>query len=175
MTFTLAVNRPYPWNLQSLKAHQFARRVWRFLRYGPAHRPDTKRSCLHGIDASSGAGLSFRIDLPGAAQLPAALMPGCSAGNRASRKGRENSSEGSTFFQTLQKTQALPGFASSLGAPPEPRPVHGPQGPPKGGGPNRQGGRKWKRRESRSPSASRAATRTVKVWETCPGSPAASR
>ena len=99
------------------------------------------RSRKRNIDATgrlplSPSGLRRRGPEP-----PAALMSECSAGSRAARKGRENFSEGRSLFQILQKTQALPGFASSLGTPPEPRPVHGPQGQPIGGGPNRQGGR----------------------------------
>ena len=70
------------------------------------------RSRKRSIDATRRLSASLS-DLPwSGSEPPAALIPGCSAGNRATRKGCENFSAGSALFQTLRKTQALAGFAS---------------------------------------------------------------
>ena len=58
--------------------------------YASRHRPETMRSRKRNI-AATGTGSPVAIRPPRARpQPPASSMPGCSAGNRTSRKGREN-------------------------------------------------------------------------------------
>ena len=144
--------------------------------YRPAHRLDTIRSRLHDIAASSGVGLSFRSDLLAASSPQRPYAPACSARNRATRKGRENFSVRKDFPEPPENSSPDGFRISPLRAVRTPFGDTGTRPAQKGRAATPKGGQeKWKRPRFRSPRASRASIRTVKVWAMCPGSLAASR